>query len=375
MLGPASIRKLTNRVSRLLNDLLEWPDTPVSVYNTRSYLPLLTAASISIKTAEEIGTNDLNACQDWLELLSRCLITFNSYGPPPSMPDKQVLELKVMLDEIRSRAQKLSEAIMLFRSQAYAAKLGPVHSPIREIIAQHAEGQNGSPSDALLERADNIARLSEAKFATICSRFDWKLIPTPLESDYGIDFRVEIPEQPGRTSRDVEFLVQLKGSNQRPDKRGRLRVSIRCDTVDYWNSKLLPVLVLLYHQPTDRFYCVWHTAEPCPGKTRSYFFSSENEIDSGKVSLHVKNYYNLSKAALTSRGALSVFSRILASSAGLLAILLANEDVRRAMVNVTDVSAKAFDHMFITVLVAGISSLEAGLRQSHFCCSQVRGEA
>jgi hypothetical protein len=349
-----------NRIAQLLADLNAQPGLLKATYDARAFGPLLTAASISLRMTEQAGSHDPDARQRWLALVFECLKTFRSYGPPPDLVEGGLEELEAQVGDLLSRAERLSEELLLSKVQRDSAELGPAGQATVEAVYQHQVNQAIS-DDALLDRSDSLARLSEARFATVCAKFDWKLIPTPLEADYGIDFRVEIPEKPGRISRDVEFLVQLKSSNQKRDNRGRLRISLRAETMDYWNSKLLPVLVVLYHQPSDRFYAVWHSTEPFVGKTRSYYVSSDAELDHFKVAAGVSTYYQSSRAALTSRGATSVFSRILASSETLLSILLTNDNVRRAMVDSTEVRREGVDTMFMSVVIIGMARLEAPL--------------
>ncbi len=77
--------------------------------------------------------------------------------------------------------------------------------------------------------------------------------------DYGIDGEVEVFKD-GR-SLGLLFKVQLKATDE-SDLDRALRVPIRSETIEYWRTLQLPVLVVRYQAPTKRLYVRWfHTLD------------------------------------------------------------------------------------------------------------------
>jgi hypothetical protein len=70
------------------------------------------------------------------------------------------------------------------------------------------------------------------------------------DHDYGIDAEVEIFEDGHSTG--LTFKVQLKGTDT--DRRGR---SIRLETLNYWRSLDVPVLVVYYESGTEQLFGRW----------------------------------------------------------------------------------------------------------------------
>jgi len=75
-----------------------------------------------------------------------------------------------------------------------------------------------------------------------------------LESDYGIDEQVELFDKTGRAS-GLMFLAQLKATDTR-NLKSALKISLKVDTLEYYRSLELPVMVVRFHSPTKKFY--WH---------------------------------------------------------------------------------------------------------------------
>jgi hypothetical protein len=174
------------------------------------------------------------------------------------------------------------------------------------------------------------ARISEARFLEECARVDWKAIPTPQEVDFGLDYRVEIPETPDRTSADVEFLVQLKSTSASSNASGLLTVSIDEKTLKYWKSKVLPTLVVLFHHPTDRFYTSWYLPALDNAKQRTFRFALEDEWDPITLRNDVLGYFRHVRSSLASGGDWSVLSVMQFHCALLIKLLLWHHDLRQA---------------------------------------------
>jgi tetratricopeptide (TPR) repeat protein len=81
----------------------------------------------------------------------------------------------------------------------------------------------------------------------------------PVEPDYGIDATVEIFDRDNRATA-LSFHVQLKATDQ-ADLAAALRsIRFRRDTADYYWSLASPVLVVLFHAPTNRIFARWFHA-------------------------------------------------------------------------------------------------------------------
>lgn len=189
-------------------------------------------------------------------------------------------------------------------------------------------GESGA--EAMAISPARSARISEARFLEECARVDWKAIPTPLEVDYGLDYRIEIPDAPDRTSTDVEFLVQLKSTSAAPNASGFLTVSIDETTLKYWNSKVLPTLVVLFHHPADRFYTTWYFPALDDATQRTFRFAREDEWDPITLRTDVQRYYRHMRVALASGGDWSVLAVMQFHCALVIKLLLGHPDVRRA---------------------------------------------
>jgi hypothetical protein len=204
------------------------------------------------------------------------------------------------------------------------------------------------------------ARISEARFLEECARAGWKAIPTPLEVDFGLDYRIEIPDSPGRISTDVEFLVQLKSTSVAPNASGLLAVSINETTLKYWNSKVLPTLVVLFHHPTDKFYTSWYLPALDDATQRTFRFAREDEWDPTTLRTDVQRYYQHMRVALASGGDWSLLAVMQFHCALLIKLLLQHPDVRRAALDPdADLGGAKMEPSFLTLLLMHHRALSA----------------
>lgn len=204
------------------------------------------------------------------------------------------------------------------------------------------------------------ARISEARFLEECARVGWKAIPTPLEVDFGLDYRIEIPDTPDRTSTDVEFLVQLKSTSAAPNASGFLTVSIDETTLKYWSAKVLPTLVVLFHHPTDRFYTSWYLPALDDATQRTFRFAREDEWDPITLRTDVQRYYQHMRVALASGGDWSVLAVMQFHCALLIKLLLQDPDLRRAALDPdADLGGAKTEQMFLTLLLMHHRALSA----------------
>jgi tetratricopeptide (TPR) repeat protein len=101
----------------------------------------------------------------------------------------------------------------------------------------------------------------------------------PETPDFGIDGEVEEFDKNGCAT-GLRYKVQLK-STEEANLRRALCAHIGFSTANYWRAQDLPVLMVRYHKPTDRFYVRWfHTFDPYyggVGKTGITFRWSEDD--------------------------------------------------------------------------------------------------
>ena len=76
-----------------------------------------------------------------------------------------------------------------------------------------------------------------------------------LDQDYGIDCEIEIFDE-DRNSTGSKFQVQLKATDQE-NLSIALKLRFSTSHVKYYQSLDLPLLVVLYHAPTDSLFTRW----------------------------------------------------------------------------------------------------------------------
>ena len=302
---------------------------------------------------QAVNGTDIDLAIAAVALADRAFGTIEQHGWPAEMTDDDQRETQHTLNA------KFSEVATTMRSIAEATSLEvaqPDPLPIFRFRGQAAE------SSLVSHPPNRSARISEARFLEECARVDWKAIPTPLEVDYGIDYRVEIPDSPGRTSSDVEFLVQLKSTGLKPNQSGLLTVSIDGATLKYWKSKVLPTLVVLFHHQTDAFYTAWYLPALDDGRARTFHFAREDEWDPITLQNDVRKYYRHVRAALASGGDWSVLSITQLHCALLVKTMLSYEDVRRAALDDdADIGAAEVDLRFMTWFMVNLRLLSSPL--------------
>src|SRR5262249_4883852 len=111
--------------------------------------------------------------------------------------------------------------------------------------------RSGRPKTTAARR---IGIVAETMFAEACSRLGWVISKTPLESDFGIDFRVEPVTD--RHVEGVEFYAQIKGSSGAPAVLAP-SVRVASNTVNYWAAKLIPIAVVSVNIKTPSIHYGW----------------------------------------------------------------------------------------------------------------------
>ena len=102
-------------------------------------------------------------------------------------------------------------------------------------------------------RSHVLESVSRSEFSSALVRFGWVVRPFD-SSDYGIDDSVEIFEDEMTTG--LMFYVQMK-STDTEDLAKALKVRLKTKTIRYFESLNQPVLIVLFHSPSERFYGRW----------------------------------------------------------------------------------------------------------------------
>jgi Tfp pilus assembly protein PilF len=77
----------------------------------------------------------------------------------------------------------------------------------------------------------------------------------PIQPDYGIDFEVELFKDNGSAT-GTKFYVQLKATEKKRLELA-LAIPLRKDTASYFQSLPVPVLIVLFHAPTNQLFARW----------------------------------------------------------------------------------------------------------------------
>ncbi len=86
----------------------------------------------------------------------------------------------------------------------------------------------------------------------------------PETPDFGIDGEVEEFDADDRAT-GLRWKVQLKSTEER-DLRRALHVHVPFSNANYWRAQELPVLLVRYHRPSERFFVRWfHAFDPYDG--------------------------------------------------------------------------------------------------------------
>lgn len=76
-----------------------------------------------------------------------------------------------------------------------------------------------------------------------------------LESDYGIDYMVEIFE--GGFSTGNMFFIQLKGTDKNEEKKDEIKYQVKIKHLKYYNTIPNPILFMIYSTKADAFWGIW----------------------------------------------------------------------------------------------------------------------
>ncbi len=101
-------------------------------------------------------------------------------------------------------------------------------------------------------RSHQIEAESKRQFASILpSRWVFR----EANPDYGIDGQIEVFDGNNKAT-GLMFLAQLKGTDE-PHLNDALAIHFKLDTLAYYRKLDLPVMIVLFHAPTQQFFWKW----------------------------------------------------------------------------------------------------------------------
>ncbi|MDQ3756325.1 MAG: DUF4365 domain-containing protein [Actinomycetota bacterium] len=124
-------------------------------------------------------------------------------------------------------------------------------------------------------RAHRLESEARRRFRDLVEDHGW-VVREMDRPDYGLDDMVEVFD--GDEATGITFYVQSRGTDDETPRA--LRVAIRREQQNYFNSFNDPVLVVRYHAPTRRILAKWfHQADPYPRAERSsVMLTAEDEV-------------------------------------------------------------------------------------------------
>lgn len=101
------------------------------------------------------------------------------------------------------------------------------------------------------------------------------------QPEYGIDGEVEVFDPQAYTPTGIRFYFQLKSTDQ-PHLNDARKVRLRTATANYMRLLPLPVLIVLYHSPTQSLYARWfHHYDPY------YESTSAGRVETTTLTFHI----------------------------------------------------------------------------------------
>jgi len=101
-------------------------------------------------------------------------------------------------------------------------------------------------------RPHQLEDLSRSKFRLVLPEH-W--VVRDKDKDYGIDVEVEIFDNEGRAT-GLVFWVQLKATEAKNEAKVK-KVDLKVDSINYYQTLDIPVLIARYSAESDKFYCKW----------------------------------------------------------------------------------------------------------------------
>lgn len=135
-------------------------------------------------------------------------------------------------------------------------------------------------------RSHRVETESRTAFRALCDSVGWIARDMDTEGDYGIDLEVEIFSRDRTTG--LTFRVQMKGSDR--DVEARRSIAIKLDSLDYWRSFDVPVLLVFYAAQSGNLYGQWAHAHDlgrhfdANAKTTTFVFSDASLLNAARMS-------------------------------------------------------------------------------------------
>jgi hypothetical protein len=142
--------------------------------------------------------------------------------------------------------------------------------------------------------ARRIGLSAEALFNSACTNLGWIVTKTPLESDFGIDFRVEPTS--AYVVEGIEFYAQVKGTSVTETTGLSQSIRISAKHAEYWRAKLLPVAVVHVNVTVSSIHYGWFNGSTRDSTQSSYQVKIDHEFPVGLVTT-LEKYYKAARAA------------------------------------------------------------------------------
>lgn len=131
--------------------------------------------------------------------------------------------------------------------------------------------------DKPIRHSNHILSEKSKKFLNSCLPDEW--VVNELKNDYGIDYLVDIVDKNCVTG--FSFLIQLK-SHHKGNNKDTVSVVINRSTLNFWITKLDPILIIAYVKETNEAYYKWINSNDFDltqkSKTFSLTIDKKNEL-------------------------------------------------------------------------------------------------
>ena len=148
-----------------------------------------------------------------------------------------------------------------------------------------------------ISESKRIGRVAEFVFEQKFPKYDFNLIKTPEEHDFGVDYRIE-PFESGKLLKGYEFSVQLKGFSAIEGHRQSINLRAKTSTLNYLSTKVTPVLIFIVDCETKYCYFDWlsNILEAVKStKTQTIKISTNNRVMDyfhQTIYSYLKSYYD-----------------------------------------------------------------------------------
>lgn len=152
--------------------------------------------------------------------------------------------------------------------------------------------------------ARRIGTSAEALFNSACANLGWVVTKTPLESDFGIDFRIE--PTAAHSVDGIEFYAQVKGTSASDATLLSQSVRISAQHCEYWRAKLVPVAVVCVNLAASSIHYGWFTGSTRDSAALSQQVKIDHEFPVDLLAT-LEEYYRAVRAAAVRSSALDTW--------------------------------------------------------------------